>query len=509
MNRAKLLARLRKECAYEGDGSLDDVRAFISDNNIELQDASGKTLNLDKVYSAKTVFVEATAGEDVQVSAGGAASGKMDDDDEDDGEKEYDEDDEDKGSKTLAQRRAARAKASGGTSDRRAVGAMASAHTNRNARKAAHKAYDHRVAMAKNGHQFPAQKSPVFPDGETAEAFGAAVRSEWFRVHGDQPNPEDVAIVKSYLGSKTQVENVNSAGGALVFPEFSPYLVSLFEEYGNARRLFNVMPMSAETLTFSREASRPTVSAIGEAGSVTESESTFGNIMLVAKKAGGLTRFSNELLADSSITMADAVARAWAWAFTKYEDDCAWLGNGTSTYNGIIGINQMLTTTGTAGTIAGDASTASSWANFTESPFLKAQGTLPNYVRNPVWVCHKNFYFEAWGNIALNAGGAYAAEYEAGLAQQSPRILGMPVLFHQSMAKNAADTSANEFVITLGDYAMGAAFGDRQSVQIATSEQRYFDTDEFALRAIERFDIKVHDVGDSSNAGPIVGITDE
>jgi len=58
----------------------------------------------------------------------------------------------------------------------------------------------------------------------------------------------------------------------------------------------------------------------------------------------------------------------------------------------------------------------------------------------------------------------------------------------------------------LGDFTLGASFGDRRQTTIAMSEHSSFSADVTDIRGTERFDIVVHDVGNSSTAGPIVGL---
>jgi HK97 family phage major capsid protein len=51
-----------------------------------------------------------------------------------------------------------------------------------------------------------------------------------------------------------------------------------------------------------------------------------------------------------------------------------------------------------------------------------------------------------------------------------------------------------------------AAMGERRQVSIKRSDDRYFDTDQIGLMGTERVDVNVHDVGDSSTAGPLVAM---
>jgi HK97 family phage major capsid protein len=50
-------------------------------------------------------------------------------------------------------------------------------------------------------------------------------------------------------------------------------------------------------------------------------------------------------------------------------------------------------------------------------------------------------------------------------------------------------------LIMFGDLMQAACMGDRRMVSIQISDQRYFDSDQIALRATERFDIVVANLG--------------
>jgi hypothetical protein len=48
--------------------------------------------------------------------------------------------------------------------------------------------------------------------------------------------------------------------------------------------------------------------------------------------------------------------------------------------------------------------------------------------------------------------------------------------------------------------------GERRGVTIKRSDHRYFENDQIGLLGTERFDINVHDLGDNTNAGPLVAM---
>jgi hypothetical protein len=59
-----------------------------------------------------------------------------------------------------------------------------------------------------------------------------------------------------------------------------------------------------------------------------------------------LTKFSSELSEDAVINFADDLAGEMAYAQAKLEDNCAFIGDSTSTYGGITG---LATAVGAAG----------------------------------------------------------------------------------------------------------------------------------------------------------------
>jgi len=51
---------------------------------------------------------------------------------------------------------------------------------------------------------------------------------------------------------------------------------------------------------------------------------------------------------------------------------------------------------------------------------------------------------------------------------------------------------------------MAATLGTRRGMTMAISGDRYFEYDQFAIRCTERFDINIHDVGNTSKAGAVI-----
>jgi HK97 family phage major capsid protein len=83
------------------------------------------------------------------------------------------------------------------------------------------------------------------------------------------------------------------------------------------------------------------------------------------------------------------------------------------------------------------------------------------------------------------------------------RFLGYPVVLSQVMPTNEANS---QICALLGNFRLGSTFGDRRLLSLALSSEYKFAEDQLAIRGTERFDLNVHDVGNTTAAGPIVGL---
>jgi HK97 family phage major capsid protein len=305
------------------------------------------------------------------------------------------------------------------------------------------------------------------------------------------------------LVTKGHTESINSAGGFLVPDEFESSLISLRERYGVFRRNARNVPMSTDTKRMPRRKSTLTAYAVGEAAAGTESEQVFDQVNLVAQKFMVLTTASNELNEDAIVNLGDDIANEIAYAFALKEDECGFNGDGTSTYGGIVGVIPAIEAISSAAGIS-DA-TASSFDDVTLANIMELMAKLPAYADSPAckWYCSKAFYHAVMEKLAYSAGGVTNREIRDGTA--TPVFFGYPVEFVQVMRK----TYTNDTIpLLFGDLSMAAYFGDRRQTSIAFSDSALnaFEQDEIAVRGTERFDIKCANLGDATDAGPIVAL---
>ncbi len=302
----------------------------------------------------------------------------------------------------------------------------------------------------------------------------------------------------------------NPDGGFLVPDEMSQAIIDLREQYGVFRRNCRVWPMGSDTLLIPRRAGGVTVGPLAENPSSGPSSSTptFNMVQLVAKKCGGLSILSSEIAEDAVIDIADWIASEWAYAFALFEDQCGFLGDGTSAYLGIRGLGNLLTEANVA-TYAGAVTVATATHNlFTEidvTDLAKLMAACPQYAKmNAKFYCSSVCNELVFGRLKASAGGNNVQTLQGSIGEN---YLGYPIVISQVLPAGAATDYDAVPMLYFGDLAKAASMGDRRQVRVFPSQHRYMELDQIGILATERFDIVCHDLGDGTTPGPIVALT--
>lgn len=297
----------------------------------------------------------------------------------------------------------------------------------------------------------------------------------------------------------------NSAGGALVPEETANSIIDLREKYGIARQHVRVWPMGRDTLTIPRRAGGLTIGAVGEnpASSMGESTTSWNVVQLTAKKCGGFTRFSSEIAEDAIVDLGDLLVGEAAYAFSLFEDQCLFIGDGTSTYLGINGLGNILTAaSGLAGAV--DAATGHDLLTEIDATDLATlMGKLPEYARmNAKFFCSAVAAELVFGRLQATAGGNTVQTLQGTTGRQ---YLGYPIVVSQVLP--TVTTAINNVpMFYFGDLSLSTALGDRREMRILVSEHRFMELDQVAVSFLSRIDIVNHDVGNTTTAGPIVAM---
>lgn len=300
-------------------------------------------------------------------------------------------------------------------------------------------------------------------------------------------------------------EGSNIAGGFLVPEEMNRTIIDLRETYGVFRRECRVAPMTEHMMTVPRRAGGVTATFTGEGVAATESDPSFNQVTLTARKLACLTYISSELSDDAIIDVADWVTDEFAQAFAYKEDTCGFNGTGALSFGGIYGAAiKIADGTHAAGFVAA-ASGNDLLGEIDATDLGSLMGALPEYAApGAKWFCSRFVKAVVFDRLAAAAGGN-TMEIIAGKPRNA--YLGHEIVTTQVLPAGTLATNYNGLLILMfGDLAKAAVLGDRRQISIALSSDIHFAEDEIGIRGTERFDISVHDLGDGTTAGPLVAL---
>lgn len=299
-------------------------------------------------------------------------------------------------------------------------------------------------------------------------------------------------------------ESEDDRGGIFVPVEMERAIIRLVESYGVIRQFSNVVPMSSDRKVQPVRVSGLTATPVAETKRSNEGSNTVAaqdviwtNIELIARKWKVVCKWSDELDEDSLIRMADAVAVEAALAFAYSEDNCGFNGDGGSSYHGIVGVLNALE----AGSLYTALSGNTAFSTLDLADFEAMAGQLPDFAGiSPAWFISKEGYYASMHRLLMAAGGNTAANLEMG---GRPMFLGAPVVFTNVLNKTLT-TQTSTKLLAYGDLRLASLFGDRRQMTMSLTDQRYWDEDQIAVKATERFDFNVHSKGSATEAGAIL-----
>ena len=307
-------------------------------------------------------------------------------------------------------------------------------------------------------------------------------------------------------GSRALAEGIFAAGGALVPEVMIQALIDNREMYGIARQLLSFIPMSSDTATIPRRTGKGTAAWKGEAQALTESQAAFDQVELVAKKLTGLSLLSTELAEDAVIDLGAFVTDDFAQVFAESEDD-AWInGDGTSAHGGIVGMRvKLIDGNHTVGAV--DAASAhDTYAEIDQDDLNSVMAVLPVYaLPRARWLASQPGKALVFDALAAASGGTTMM-----MLGDRPQMsyLGYPISLSQKMPTSVGDLS-DVAMFLIGDFGRACVAGDRRGFSVQVLRELYAATDQIGVKITERVDIVVHDLGSTTEAGPVVGLIGE
>jgi HK97 family phage major capsid protein len=296
----------------------------------------------------------------------------------------------------------------------------------------------------------------------------------------------------------------NSSGGALAGDEMAGWIIQKLGQYGKYRRDAMVFPMGEGKSSVPRITTDLTIYCPDEGGDIPESALKTDLVTMLAKKLACFCSFSRELEEDAVVGLGEILGMSIVRSMAKKEDELGFCGDGTEDYFGMRGIvGALRAVDATIGNIKGlVVGSGNAYSELTLGDFRKVVGILPSDADDAAkWYMSKKFYYNVVYPLAEAAGVASIFEI---LSNQKGRfLLGYPVEFVHCMPYVEANS---QICAILGDLKMGAYLGERRQIEIARSADALFQADKIAIRGTERIDVNAHGVGDTTDAGAIVGL---
>ncbi len=286
-------------------------------------------------------------------------------------------------------------------------------------------------------------------------------------------------VTRDYVTLKALSEGTDSAGGYLVPEEFSAKVLDIASDVGYARKLGTVLTMKRDVMNIPTLASKPAVQWVSEAGAISTGEPTFGQVQLVAKKAGLIVPVTTELFEDSTVDVSMILTRIFAEALASAEDAQAFVGDGT-VFTGILndpGVNVVTM-----------PATKVSFDDITADDLINLISAVPSTVApKSAFFMHRSVLAKI--KTLKDGNGAYLFD------PKDRTIWGYPVYTIESMPA-MTDSAAGKAFIIFGDPSW-LYLGDRKQMSVALADQatvgttKLFEQDLIALRVIERVAIAV------------------
>ena len=319
---------------------------------------------------------------------------------------------------------------------------------------------------------------------------GDAEAKRWCQDHG--------------IEARAQGSTGSTTGAAFVPDVLSSTVIRLVDQYSAfAQNATNVV-MPSDVLLFPRRTAGATAYWIDENAAITASDPTSNQVTLTAKKVTGAVVIASELLQDSIVSIADWIAAELALTLSNAVEAAAWSGN-PSNAPAVAG----LVTSHTGGLLASSAATyAASLVTaagdtpdeVTKANLLAMMAAVPQHSRQGAkWFCSPFFFATCMQNLDLAQGGS------VGLSQgMGPTFLGSEVVLTDRLPSGADSTGA--IMALYGNMTNSSYYGIRRAIEIASSDQVNFLSDQTVIRAVARVAITHANLGSSSVAGPIIGL---
>lgn len=280
----------------------------------------------------------------------------------------------------------------------------------------------------------------------------------------------------------------DSVGGVLVPEVWASEIDRVVADFGVARRLARIVPMTSDTLHLPKAGSTGvTAYWITQGSAITESNPTFDETELTAKDLAGITAFTNSWKEDANVDVVNYLIELLGEALAGAEDEEFFNGDGSNP--AITGVLQSEDVT-----VVSMASGDDSFTNLDANDLYDVLFAVPHQIRSgSKWVM-SDYVFSLVNKLAdENSQPLYRTLNEA----DKGMLLGYPVEISSKMPELEDDGAETPF-LAFGNFKRGTVIGNRKQMSLAVSDQatvgsnNLFEKNMSAIRVIERLDMAVH-----------------
>lgn len=324
---------------------------------------------------------------------------------------------------------------------------------------------------------------------------GDAVAKRWCEDHGVE--------VRALGGA-------SGAGSNFVPDVLSSTVLRLVEQYSAFAQNATSIQMPSDVVLFPKRTAGTSAAWISENSAITPADPNATQVTVTAKKLAGAVVVSSELLQDSIVSIADWIAAELALSISNAVETAAWLGN-PGNAPGVAGIvtshaGGLLKTTTAGQTTTNDFAASLVTAagdtpeEVTKANLLAMMAKVPQHSRaGAKWYVSPYFFATCMQSLDLNQGGSVGLSSGLGMT-----FLGSPVVFTDLLP--GSDDATGKVMALYGDLANSSIYGTRAGLEIQSSDQVNFLSDQTVIRAIARVGISHHTIGSATEAGPVIAL---